>query len=129
MDLTLPKSLSIQDIDLMCIYSNLLDNAIESCQRSPSSDDLIKIKTSQIGNYLGIKITNSKRSNLSQQISASGYDTTKKDKSMHGYGLRIIDEIVKRYDGYKELQDSNVEFSAMVMLKLMPAMEDAIAAL
>jgi hypothetical protein len=129
MDLAIPKTLSIQDIDLMCIYSNLLDNAIESCQRDAGLDDYIKIKTSQVGNYLGIKITNSKKSEQSEHLSVSEYGTTKKDKSMHGYGLRIIDEIVKRYDGYKELQDNNGEFSAMVMLKLKPAVDEAIAAL
>lgn len=120
LEISLPLSLPIQDIDLMCIYSNLLDNAIESCHKNLAADNYIKIKTAQIGNYLGIKIINSKAADQVIITDESGFKTTKKEKSSHGYGLRIIEEIVKHYDGYKEMQDNALEFSAMVMLKLIP---------
>lgn len=123
LEISLPQSIPIQDIDLMCIYSNLLDNAIESCYNNLAADNYIKIKTTQVGNYLGIKIINSKASNLSMFLDENGFQSTKKEKNLHGYGLRIIEEIVKRYDGYKEMQDNTSEFSAMVMLKLTPTME------
>lgn len=124
LELSIPQSLPFQDIDLMCIYSNLLDNAIEGCQRNSVTDNYIKIKTAQIGNYLGIKIINSKSAEHSMPDGDSAFGTSKKDKSVHGYGLRIIEEIVKHYDGYKELQEERKEFSAMVMLKLTSAVEN-----
>ncbi len=124
LEVNLPQKLPFQDIDLMCIFSNLLDNAIESCRNNPQNKNHIKIKTNQIGNYLGIKITNSKAPSQVLQADEHGYGTTKKDTKHHGYGLRIIDEIVKRYDGYKERKDSGTEFSAMVMLKLIPEAKD-----
>jgi hypothetical protein len=119
LEISLPQPLPIKDIDLMCIYSNLLDNAIESCRRNLDTDNYIKIKTTQIGNYLGIKIINSKSAEQKLLTDEIHYITTKKDNQLHGYGLRIIEEIVKQYDGYKELQDNATDFSAMVMLKLM----------
>jgi sensor histidine kinase regulating citrate/malate metabolism len=107
----------------MCIFSNLLDNAIEGCQRNRESDNYIKIKTTRIGNYLGIKIINSKATEENILTEENIYRTTKMDKKNHGYGLRIIEEIISQYDGYKELQDNMSEFSAMVMLKLVPVQE------
>ena len=118
LEINLPEQLSIQDIDLMCVYSNLLDNAIESCQRNTQADNYIKIKTAPVGNYLGIKIINSKAVDQKLLTDENDYITSKHDKKNHGYGLRIIDEIVRQYDGYKELQDNTHEFSAMVMLKM-----------
>ena len=123
LEISLPQSLPIQDIDLMCIYSNLLDNAIESCHNNSTVDNYIKIKTTQVGNYLGIKIINSKATDQRMITDDNGFKTTKKEKNIHGYGIRIIEEIVKHYDGYKEMQDNTSEFSAMIMLKLIPAME------
>jgi hypothetical protein len=124
LELNLPQLLPVEDIDLMCIYSNLLDNAIESCQRNSDAENYIKIKTTQVGNYLGIKIVNSKAAEEVIVTDPEKRTTSKKDKKLHGYGLRIIDEIVKRYEGYKELKDDKAEFSAMVMLKLIPKEED-----
>lgn len=120
LEISFPKQHSIQDIDLMCVFANLLDNAIESCQRNSQADNYIKIKTAQVGNYLVIKIINSKAADQKLLVDENIIKTSKKDTLYHGYGLRIIDEIVKQYNGYKELQDNTHEFSAMVMLNLAP---------
>jgi len=116
-DISIPETLPIQDIDLMSVYSNLLDNAIEGCQRNNSTNNYIKVKTSVIGDYLAIKIVNSKSAEITSKTDKFNFTTWKKDKSMHGYGIRILEEIVNRYNGQKELLDNGIEFSAMVMLK------------
>lgn len=116
-DIKLPEELLIRDIDLMSVYSNLLDNAIESCQRNKNAENYIKIKTSMHGDYLVVKIVNSKPQDTTPSRDKHCFTTWKKDKSMHGYGLRILEEIVERYDGQKEFMDKGSEFSAMVMLK------------
>lgn len=116
-DIQIPDVLPITDIDLMCVYSNLLDNALESCQRNKDTDNYIIIKTALIGNYFTVKVINSKPIVEKVKKGKDGYKTTKADKIFHGYGLRIIDEIIERYEGQKELLDKGSEFSAMVMLK------------
>lgn len=116
-DISLPDTLFIRDIDLMSIYSNLLDNAIESCQRNANAMNYIKIKTSLLGDYLVVKIMNSKPVTSASSKDKHSFSTWKKDKNMHGYGLRILEEIVERYDGQKEFLDLGNEFSAMIMIK------------
>ena len=116
-DIKIPDKLIIDDIDLMSVYSNLLDNAIESCKRNNTSKNYIKIRTSLIGNYFAVKIINSKSVIKEVLEDKNKFPTWKRNKSMHGYGLKILEEIVERYDGQKEIQDNGEEFSALVMLK------------
>lgn len=116
-DINIPEVLPIRDIDSMSVFSNLLDNAIESCQRNENSENYIHIKASILGDYFVVKIINSKSMSANVSKDKHSFSTWKKDKNMHGYGLRILEEIVDRYDGQKELLDNGNEFSAMIMLK------------
>jgi hypothetical protein len=117
-EINIKEELPFSDIDLMCVYSNLLDNAIEGCQRNEYSDNYIQVKSIIVGDYLAIKIINSKPEEKSTTKEHQKVMTWKKDKGMHGYGLRIIEEIVERYDGQKEFNMKGREYSAMVMLKM-----------
>ncbi len=116
-DLRIPDNLLIKDVDLMSVFSNLLDNAIE-CQRNSSDNKYIEIKVMPIGNYLTVKIINSKPTKIEPDIEKNSFKTWKNDKSLHGYGLKIIEEIVHRYDGKTEFKNNMDSFSAMVMLKM-----------
>lgn len=115
-ELRLPGQLNIKEIDLMCVFTNLLDNAIEGCVRNTGKDNYIKLKAFVIGNYLSIKVTNSKaRENL--PLKKEEYKTWKSDKKLHGYGMKIIQEIVMCYEGQKEFKDRGEEFTAFIMLR------------
>ena len=115
LDINIPKTLSINDIDLMSVTANLLDNAIEGCHRNTDSENYINIKLAIIGSYFTVKVINSKSDESGMLRERT--NTWKKDKYLHGYGLKILDEIVRRYDGQKEFIDNGNEFSAMLMLK------------
>ena len=116
-DIKLPDKILIREIDLMCIFSNLLDNAIESCLRYAKEEKYIHLKTAVIGNYLTVKVINSKPKNNSINKDKDYFKTSKSDKNLHGYGLKIIREIVEHYEGQEEFIDLGEEFSALVMLK------------
>ena len=116
-ELRLPDHLLIRDIDLMSLFSNLLDNAIEGCLRIPIKEKYISLKTSIIGEYITVKIINSKSKENITLKSKDKFISWKKDKKLHGYGLKIIEEIVERYEGQKEFLDQGEEFFALVMLK------------
>lgn len=116
-EIKIPEKLPIRDIDIMSVFANLLDNAIEGCQRSRTIDNHINIKVIVINNYLSLKVVNTKPDD--EVIDTKKHlKTWKKDKQMHGIGLMILDEIVERYEGQKELIDLGGEFSALVMLKI-----------
>jgi sensor histidine kinase regulating citrate/malate metabolism len=117
-DLQIPENISVRDIDLMCIFANLLDNAIEGCRRNLNACNYIHIKTAVMNNFYTIFVINSKDMTPSIIDAKGRYTTTKQDKKLHGYGLRILDEIIERYEGQKEFIDKGDEFNAMIMLKL-----------
>ena len=111
LDLKTPDQLSISDFDLMCLLTNLLDNAIEACQRSNSSEKKINISTGEFGGYFSLKVSNTKSS--SDHIAKQGtkFNTSKNDPLAHGYGLKIIEDIILRYEGQKEFIDHGEVFS------------------
>jgi sensor histidine kinase regulating citrate/malate metabolism len=117
-DLQIPENISVRDIDLMCIFANLLDNAIEGCRRNLNACNYIHIKTAVMNNFYTIFVINSKDMTPSIIDAKGRYATTKQDKKLHGYGLRILDEIIERYKGQKEFIDRGDEFTAMIMLML-----------
>ncbi len=107
----------IKDIDIVSIFSNLLNNAIESCEKSKQKIiyvNLYKINAS----FLGIKIDNSCDE---RPIEDNGFfKTTKTSGSGHGVGLDSVSKTVKKYSGDLRLQYNSDErmFSVMIMIPL-----------
>lgn len=116
-DIKLPEHVGVRDIDLMCVFTNLLDNAIESNLRYPGEESYIRVLANTVGNYLTVKVINSKSGENMPVKDKGQYITWKKDKRLHGYGLRIIYEIAERYEGQAEFVDQGEEFVALVMLR------------
>jgi len=118
-DIQLPEHVSISDIDLMSVFSNLLDNAIEGCLRNTDAENWIDIKAATIGNFFSVRIINSKLQDRAEALTEKKrFMTWKENKKLHGYGLKIIEEVVERYEGQKEFNDLGDTFSSLVMLKI-----------
>lgn len=111
-NMSVPKNINIDDIDLMRIFSNLLDNAIEGCLSDNINVNRFIIANSRIkANYLIIKVENSKSKEQ------KGTQTTKKDRLNHGHGLNIVTEITKKYDGIIQIDDKGDTFIVLVSLQ------------
>lgn len=111
--LLLPEKMKIETSDLSSIFFNLMDNGIESCQNSHSSDPFIQITASQNANFLTIHMTNSK--NPSYKFN---HKTNKTDSWAHGFGLAIIEEIASKYDGSCQWIDGGDVFESVVMVEV-----------
>ncbi|MEG2017079.1 MAG: GHKL domain-containing protein [Clostridium sp.] len=107
----------IEDIDLCSIFTNLFDNAIEACKSNKNKEDnFIKVKVGKKGGYLVVKFINW----CEEELKLSKKKTlimTKKDRKNHGYGLKIIKEIAKKYEGEFNLNVEDNTFEAIVCLK------------
>ncbi|WP_330368755.1 GHKL domain-containing protein [Alkaliphilus metalliredigens] len=106
MDIDVPNTLSIDDVDLSIILGNSLDNAIEACTASNSTNLAIDLKMYVNEVYLIIKILNAKPTTytLSNESIDESF-TTKKDKENHGLGLKNIQTTIAQYDGLINLKD------------------------
>ena len=114
-----PETIDIEDNDLCAIAGNLLDNAIEACQRMNQNGQPQFISFSVLikGKNLALSITNS----YNGEIWRSGKKfITTKDHKFHGIGIQYVDSIIDKYHGHvlREYQDG--VFETHVMLLLVP---------
>ena len=87
--------LNIEKVDLSGLLQNLLDNAIEECCRI-SEDFERKILWTMNTTEYGVKI---RVENTCCNIKNIDFITKKEDKNAHGWGVRIIKEVVQKAGG------------------------------
>lgn len=92
------------------LMGNLLDNAIEACQKV---DDSREIRLSIIGNEerLIINISNSVNSPVD-----TSFRTGKADAKKHGFGIKTIQSIVRQYDGDFSAYNKDGLFNIQIIL-------------
>ena len=116
-----PGELKITDVHLCAIVGNLMDNAIEACEKIPvepnatgSASRFIRIYIGLFKNQLYISITNS--TNRRKRLRVTELVTSKIGE--HGFGLRRIDKLVDKYDGYVNRKNEPGVFATEIMLPL-----------
>lgn len=99
-------TLPFTDREIISLFGNLLDNAIEACEKINDKKRWIKIKIKKKNLLLYIEIANALEE-MPKQIQKE-FVSNKKDNGLHGYGMKNIQDIVKKYDGifqYKVYED------------------------
>ena len=83
--------------EIVVLFGNLLDNAIEACEKQQEDARIIKIELKKRASLQFIKIQNS----ISEKpkIKKNRLVSTKKNPEMHGYGIKGVEQIVAKYDG------------------------------
>ena len=113
-----PKRMSIEAGDMGVLYGNLIDNAIEACCKVESDNRFVDIDTKYKEGKLLIIIQNNKvlEPNLK-------FETTKKDKRMHGRGIRTVRKVAEEYGGSLLLKDEGDIFRASLLLTNIACLE------
>lgn len=108
------KMKNIDEFDLSILLANLLDNALEACEKSKNKSE-ISLRIIERQGYFNINIANS----IEQSV--YGIDnklkTKKKDKERHGYGMKSIFDIVKKHDGMIHIEEKEQRFIVDILLK------------
>lgn len=100
----------LPDDALVVVLSNLIDNAIEACEKIiDSSNRYILIKARILGGEYILYIENSVSSPV--KISHDHIATTKNDTFQHGYGLQNVFSIIETYGGIYAMNCENLRFS------------------
>lgn len=88
----------MDDMDVSALFGNMLDNAIESVEKLPDERmRLIRLYVVREKQFLRICTENYCTEQI--QFKKGMPITTKKDKRLHGYGMKSIQSTVKKYDG------------------------------
>ena len=117
-----PQDLKISDVHLCAIVGNLLDNAIEACEKMACSSKkeesmpqrFIRVYIGLFKSQLYISVTNSTCEKYRRRLS----ELVTSKLGEHGFGLRRIDKIAEKYDGYVNRKNEPGVFATEVMLPL-----------
>ncbi len=110
-----PKDCNIDPVDLCTILTNLLDNAIEACEKLPeTSAKKLSVTIRRINRFIMIQIANSC---LEEPVMTKGnFVTSKADRRHHGWGMKNIKSAVEKYYGTMEYEYSGNMYTVSVML-------------
>ena len=109
--------LPFAETDLCSLFTNLIDNALEAIQRQNIANGVVEVGINQKNAALYICVLNPVDEQLGKETLLS-LKTTKKDKTMHGYGVRIVDSIVQKYNGQINRSIENGKYRVDIMLDL-----------
>lgn len=79
------------------LFGNLLDNAIEACERMEGLHKWIFVDIQKKNQLLYIQVENSMEGVIKEKNGK--LISEKKEKGVHGYGLKNIHQVVNKYDG------------------------------
>lgn len=112
-DICVSDNIGITPVDLVCIFTNILDNAIDAATNS--TDKKITIKATQKNNSLIIKCCNSYSGNIVIKKDFT-LKTTKNDNFSHGLGISIVKKAAEKYGGniMCNTKDNAFDFTVVV---------------
>lgn len=111
------KDLSfMKNADISNIFSNVLNNAIEACQKIENREKYIKLEAYKIKRYYVIYCENSKMNKIKR--AGSRFITEKKDDFVHGIGIRSIETSAKAYDGDVVIDYDDDKFMIKILIPL-----------
>lgn len=104
-------------VDLYAILGNAIDNAIEEVEKFKEKEkrqiDVLIYRQQQ---FLVINIINPMTGQL--QYEEGLPVTTKTDKRMHGFGLKSIKYMLKKYDGFLNVTEEDGLFTLMMLIPI-----------
>lgn len=112
----LNTKLNISFVDICAILANQIDNALEAATKmSKNKERFVKVEIWQKESFVFFKVTNTVAKN---PFDNSGkLKTTKENKdSMHGFGIKNIQETAAKYDGSLKNDYIDGNFISLVMV-------------
>lgn len=115
-DIDFSKSDFINMVDICTIFSNIIDNAIEACDKinNHNLSKKIILKGKYIDRFCIISIENTKINDIKQI--KKFFLTSKKNSYMHGIGLNNVKKTIEKYFGEVIINYSKNTFTIKIMI-------------
>ena len=104
----------IKNMDMSGILANILDNAIEACDKMTSNKKYIKLTSMWADDMFVIICENSKENEIKKI--GDRFITDKLNKSEHGIGIKSVEKSVKNYDGNMMILCDDSLFKVKIMI-------------
>lgn len=113
--IALPSPLPVPDTELCIIIGNLLENAVEACQRMRSKDRFVEVTLSMASSsILAILVANSYEGHVQQ--AGDGTFLSSKGKGRKGIGLSSVLDIAQKYNGVSRVEHTGQVFRVSLLL-------------
>lgn len=112
--LQLPESLNISDTDLCILLGNLLENAVEACERQTSGKRFVYLRGETTGRQLRLVVDNSFNGIIKEK---EGRYFSSKRKGF-GLGIHSVRSIVEDHGGLVLFEPGDQVFKASVFIPL-----------
>ncbi len=112
MEGTLSGLIELTPVDSSILFSNLLDNAIEA-NGKVETDRFIRIKARTVNESIYLEMENPMAGEL--QYEGDQILSTKDDPETHGFGLKNVIEIVKKYQGQYHIEGKDNFFTIQII--------------
>ncbi len=109
-----PRHTNIRSVDLVAVLGNLLDNSLEATEGIEDSLRFINLTIRRINDMLVIKVENG--CGVSPVVADGVLQTSKTDKTLHGWGLQSVRAVAEHYDGTVETEYHSHTFRTVVTL-------------
>ena len=105
---------NIEDIDWCCMLANLLDNAIEGCQKIAENKRKIELYLVQRNGTIILNISNTYGGDIAAEDNK--LLSSKKDALLHGIGMQSVRLTVEKYKGTFEYHFTEECFTVSIAL-------------
>lgn len=110
---SVPPHLNINDTDMCALLGNLVDNALEACEKCEGKP-FLRLYIGQYKGQLYISCTNA----TSELIRKLDHEYITHKRGNHGHGLKRMNLIVEKYDGMINRKNEPGVFSTEILLPL-----------
>ncbi|TAN67701.1 ATP-binding protein [Paraclostridium sordellii 8483] len=117
-DINFSKCGFIEITDICSIFSNMLDNAIEACNKITDGNinKKIKLRGTIINKFFVIKCENTKVNNIN--LRKNKLITDKGDSFLHGIGVNSVKSSVEKYNGNVEIISNENNFTMIIYIPI-----------
>lgn len=115
-EIAVPTDLEVETTDIVTILGNLLDNAIRALRELHPDERSLSVKVVYSQGRLIIQMINPYLTEV--EYLNGELVSTQNDKHNHGFGIKNIETVVEKYDGYMEINHENSVFRVDILLYL-----------
>lgn len=107
-----PEHAGIQDTDLVVLFGNLIENAVDACLTQKSKNRFVRIKVKKTDTQILIAVDNS----FDGMIRMEGERFCSSKRRGYGIGISSVKEIAEKYDGQARFKvEGNIFFASVIM--------------
>ena len=104
----------MSDIDLCVVIGNLIDNAVEACEKVAPEHQFIRLYIGILQKQLYLSVSNA----TCETVRKFDEQYISSKRGNHGHGLKRINKIVDKYGGFINRKNEPGVFVTEIMLPL-----------